>query len=95
MEVELRQMASADAGMLDLIKAIHEREGAPLYSARASVVYWFRRAFGLLPTDLNTIVFACTALECGGSLEVAEAERLFRARITELMKDRQSRSPSE
>jgi hypothetical protein len=79
----LRRRAAAGASMVELVKLIHQAEQAPPYS-RGLVLTWFSRAFGLTARDFTTVILACEIFGDNASLSVADAERLFHARLVEL-----------
>ena len=82
----LRKRAFEGASLLELVDLVHETQNYPPYS-RGLLLRWFHQAFGLEPLDFTNIVWACKIFGDGATMELEEADRLFRARIAEIAAD--------
>lgn len=79
----LRRRAREGATMVELVDLVHELTDTPPY-ARGCVGLPFAHAFRLKPADFSNFVFACVLFGDGATMSVAEAERMFRIRMSEL-----------
>ena len=90
----LRRRAADGAGLLELVNLVHETQEYPPYS-RGLLLRWFHEAFGFGPLDFTNIIWACKIFGDGATMELEEADRLFRARIAEIAADQTAKDSDQ